>query len=63
MLAIRNCRFFEMPVPIRIFDYCNKDSITLEKDGYVYPLNKPGLGIEPDWDEIEKRTVKKIVIP
>ncbi|MEM2703794.1 MAG: enolase C-terminal domain-like protein [Candidatus Bathyarchaeia archaeon] len=63
MLAIRNCQFFEMPVPIGILDYCNEDSIRLDKDGYVYCLSKPGLGIDPDWDEVEKRTIKKITVP
>jgi len=63
MLAIKNCDFFEMPVPVGIFDQGTKDVIRIDKDGYVHAPKKPRLGIEVDWDEIKKRTIKVISFP
>jgi L-alanine-DL-glutamate epimerase-like enolase superfamily enzyme len=63
MLAIRNCDFFEMPVPQGIFDIGTRDVIRIDKEGYVHAPKKPGLGIDPDWDEIEKQTIKTISWP
>lgn len=60
MLSIKNCDFFELPVPVGFFDFGMKDKIRIAKDGYVYAPTKPGLGYELDWDEIENATTKKI---
>jgi L-alanine-DL-glutamate epimerase-like enolase superfamily enzyme len=60
MLAIRNCDYFEMPVPEGIFDLCTKDVIRIDKQGYVHAPKKSGLGIEIDWNEVEKQTINKI---
>lgn len=63
MLAIRNCDFFEMPVPEGIFDIGSKDVIRIDKEGYVHAPKKSGLGIDVDWDYIEKHTIKIISWP
>jgi len=63
MLAIENCDFFELPVPEGVFDRGFKNKIRIDKDGYVHAPNKPGLGIEIDWDEIEKNTIKTLEYP
>lgn len=58
MLAISNCDFFELPIPEGIYDFGMKDVIRIDKDGHVHAPEKPGLGYEIDWDEIEKLTIK-----
>lgn len=63
MLAIRNCDFFEMPVPEGIFDIGSKDAVRIDKEGYVRASKKPGLGIDVDWNYIEKHTIKTISWP
>ena len=60
MLAIRNCDFFELPVPVGIFDVGMKDTIRIAEDGYVYAPSKPGLGYDIDWDAVDNLTVKEI---
>lgn len=60
MLATRNCDFFEMPVPVGIFDFGMKDVIRISEDGYVDAPTKPGLGYDIDWDVVEKSTVKSV---
>ena len=60
MLAVRNCDFFELPVPVGFFDFGMKDKICIAKDGYVYGPTKPGLGYDLDWDAVENATVKRI---
>jgi len=63
MLAIRNCDFFEMPVPEGIFDIGTKDVIRIDKQGYVHAPKKPGLGIDVNWDEVEKQMIEIISWP
>lgn len=60
MLATKNCDFFELPVPVGIFDDAMKDTIRIAGDGYVYAPTKPGLGYDIDWDAVDKSTVKEI---
>ncbi|GHS97926.1 mandelate racemase [Synergistales bacterium] len=56
MLSIRNCDFFESPVPEGVFDAGMKDTIRVQKDGYVYAPTKPGIGYDLDWDYIDRET-------
>jgi len=63
MLSIKNCRFFEMPFPVGIFDQGTKDVIRIDREGYVHAPKKPGLGIDVNWEEVEKKTIKVISWP
>ena len=56
--AVKNSEFFEVLVPYEYFNFGLKESINV-KDGYAHLPNKPGLGIELDWDFIENTTFKK----
>ncbi len=56
MGAISNGEFFEMPVPEGIMDTAMKDTITLDADGYVSMPQKPGLGLDVDWNKMNKLT-------
>jgi L-alanine-DL-glutamate epimerase-like enolase superfamily enzyme len=33
-------------------------STEIDNDGYARPWDRPGLGIEVDWDWVKKHTVK-----
>lgn len=58
-LAIHNGDFFEMKVPQGLGDSAYmKDLIRVEKDGYVYPPKKPGIGYEIDYDKLDDITIE-----
>ncbi len=55
--AIKNCDFFEKMEPGELYDVCAKDTIKIDKEGFVHLPTKPGLGLEFDFDEVKKRTI------
>lgn len=55
-----NCTYFEQPVPYEAFEYGAKTFIRPQPDGYVYAPTGPGLGIELDWEVLEKATILKL---
>ncbi|HMK82710.1 MAG TPA: enolase C-terminal domain-like protein [Candidatus Bathyarchaeia archaeon] len=63
MLSIRNCEFFELPVPAGSLDVEFADSIRIDKSGYVHAPTKPGLGIDINWEVVEKLTIRTICYP
>jgi len=63
MLAVRNCDFFELPIPAGTFDRGFADHIRISNDGQIEAPTKPGLGVEIDWNEIEKATMKTLAYP
>ncbi len=56
-LAISNCQFFETLYPFDDFNFGLKNGLVI-KDGYVQAPTGVGLGIEYDWDFIDKHTVE-----
>jgi len=63
ILATRNTVFFELPIENGeegCFDIGTKDVIRIDSDGYVHGPQKPGLGLEIDWELVEKGTEVKI---
>ncbi|OKL36608.1 mandelate racemase/muconate lactonizing enzyme family protein [Domibacillus mangrovi] len=59
MLACNNCTYFEQAFPYEPFEIGAKTVIRTDKEGYVHAPDGYGLGIEMDWDEIERITLKK----
>ncbi len=59
MLACDKCKYFEQAFPQEQFETGMKTVIRTDKDGYVHAPDGPGLGIEIDWEEVEKYTIKK----
>lgn len=53
--AIRNCEFFELLEPLSTFDFGLAEPLRIE-DGQAHLPQKPGLGIELDWDDIHNST-------
>lgn len=51
--AIRNCEFFELFVPEETFRFPMKESYPIDDSGRIHVPEKPGLGIDLDWDLID----------
>jgi L-alanine-DL-glutamate epimerase-like enolase superfamily enzyme len=55
--ACRNSDFFEKMEPGKLHDVFAKDTINIDKEGFVHMPTKPGLGVEYDFDEIKEHTI------
>ena len=56
--AIKNCEYYESIVPEDTYHFGVKDRpITPDEEGFVKPLDKPGLGHEIDWSWVDKYAV------
>jgi len=56
--AISNCEFFELLYPLHYMDLGMKNKLEIASDGYAHPPNTPGIGVEWDWDFIDRNTIK-----
>lgn len=57
MLAFANGTYYEQPIPYDSYEYGMKDVTRTQSDGYVYAPQKPGLGVEIDWDAMQAATI------
>lgn len=55
--AMRNCDFFELLYPVEGFAFGLKQKMPIE-NGMARAPARPGLGVDLDWDEIDRCTVK-----
>lgn len=62
MLSHNNCTYFEQAYPYERFEVGSKTLIRTDAEGYVHAPKGYGLGVELDWEEIERTTLKKIVV-
>lgn len=70
--ADRNCTLIEFPVLSRDLSnpgrfhagayMANIEDVDVRPDGTILPPNRPGLGVEIDWDVIEEVQVSKLTI-
>lgn len=58
MLSTGATTYFEQAFPYEPFEIGVKTTIRTDKDGYVHAPTGNGLGIELDWDVIDKITLK-----
>jgi L-alanine-DL-glutamate epimerase-like enolase superfamily enzyme len=58
--AKKNCEFFEYAGPFDGIGFGLTEPIALDADGCVHPPEKPGLGVELDWDVLDEQTVCKL---
>lgn len=56
--AIRNCEFFELLVPEEPFRFPMKDPYPIDAQGIAHVPQKPGIGVELDWDAIDRTCVE-----
>ena len=55
--AIANCDFFELFVPEASFQFPLKDPLPVGADGWIAAPEQPGLGVEIDWDAVDRLCV------
>jgi L-alanine-DL-glutamate epimerase-like enolase superfamily enzyme len=55
--AIKNCEYFEYFIPEDVFRFPMKDQLAIDSNGVIHVPDKPGLGVELDWDAIDKNCV------
>ncbi len=56
--AIRNCEYFELLVPEEPFRFPMKDAYPIDAQGIAHVPQKPGLGVELDFDAIDRTCVE-----
>jgi len=54
MLSHTNCEYFEQVVPFEDHEHGAKSFIRTNKTGHVEANSEPGLGIEIDWEVINR---------
>ncbi|WP_197499627.1 enolase C-terminal domain-like protein [Mycobacterium sp. 1245852.3] len=66
-LAIPNCEWYEVlvPHPPRRYESDHlswglAEQITIDRDGQAHPPDRPGLGIDVDWNLIRRRTIAEL---
>lgn len=55
--AISNCRYFELPLPLGVYDVGMTKTIYIDDKGEAHLPSGPGLGVEVNWTEMEKFVV------
>jgi L-alanine-DL-glutamate epimerase-like enolase superfamily enzyme len=55
--AIRNCEYFELFVPEEAFRFPMKGDLPIDARGVAHVPQGPGLGVELDWDAIDRLCV------
>ena len=59
MGAVKNCRYFEYPMPLNGYDQGMLDRIEVDDDGNVPVPQKPGIGLEVDWERMDAMTTAR----
>jgi L-alanine-DL-glutamate epimerase-like enolase superfamily enzyme len=54
--SMRNCEFFEVPVPTGMLDRFVDRHIEVDPDGYVHVPDGPGIGILLNEDDLDAAT-------
>ncbi|MCY3777998.1 MAG: mandelate racemase/muconate lactonizing enzyme family protein, partial [Candidatus Aminicenantes bacterium] len=62
MLACDNGSFYEHSVPQKPYEYGMVDVIRSDSDGYVHAPQKPGLGLDVDWEQMQSATFHEYTI-
>jgi len=57
--SVANARYFECPMPLGAYGAGMLDEIELQPDGTVSVPDKPGLGVEVDWERMDAMTVAR----
>ena len=55
--AIKNCDFYEWMVPEALWDFGLKEKIRLDDEGYAHVPQGNGVGMEVDWEYIDRNTI------
>ena len=60
MLTTYSCSYFEQTMPYEPYEYGMIDVVRTQADGYVYAPDKPGLGLDVDWEAMEHATIHSL---
>ena len=58
--AIQNCEYFELHMPDNIFNFPMRQLYPIDGQGNIHVPQKPGLGIDIDWNVVDDTTHQKI---
>ena len=61
MLSSNNCTYYEQPLPYEMFEFGMKDVLRTNKEGFMLAPTKPGLGMEINWPEMDKKVIYKFI--
>lgn len=53
LLANSNCKYLEQASPFDKYEFGTTTPLRPDADGFVYPTELPGLGVEMDWEAIQ----------
>ncbi|MCC6124262.1 MAG: mandelate racemase [Pirellulales bacterium] len=56
--AVKNCEYFELLVPEEPFRFPMKDPYPIDGRGAAHVPQKPGIGVELDWEVIDRACVE-----
>lgn len=56
--AIRNCEYFELLVPEEVFRFPMKNPYPIDAHGVAHVPQRPGIGVDLDWDAIDRACVE-----
>ena len=59
-MAVPNCDWFEVLLPFDLDGYGLTERIEVDRDGLVHAPQAPGLGVEIDWELVERRTTRTL---
>ncbi len=57
LCSIKNSKYHEVLIPAENFSAGVIEDVYLDKDGYVSPPDKPGLGLEIDWAYVNRHKI------
>ena len=57
LCSIKNSKYHEILIPAENFSAGVIEDVYPDKDGYIAPPNKPGLGLEIDWSYVGKHKI------
>lgn len=55
--AIKNCKYFEYFVPEEDFMFPMSEKLPIDSSGTIHVPNKPGVGVDLDWELVERGCV------
>jgi L-alanine-DL-glutamate epimerase-like enolase superfamily enzyme len=59
-MAIRNCEYFEVLLPLESHRYGLLDDLGVDAQGLVHAPTGPGLGVEIDFDLVRRNTIAEL---
>lgn len=60
--AVSNSEFFELHMPETVFQFPMKQPYPIDENGVIHVPQKPGLGIDIDWDAVDNTTCQQMSI-